>query len=68
MRLGKVKERSFGVLASFRLRYPDASGFFKPAPSPKDDDRRQPMIGTTRQNSKILAPARLQFFCKRSKN
>jgi len=28
---------------------------------------QRPMIGSTRQNSKILAPARLQFFFKRPK-
>jgi hypothetical protein len=51
------KEAFFGVLASFWLRHPDASGLL----------RQRPMIGTTRPNPKTLAPHWLHYFLNRSK-
>jgi len=60
MRLGKVKERFFGFWLRFGSVIPMLRDFSNLLL------RQRPMIGTTRQNSKILAPAGLQFFLKRS--
>ena len=47
-----MKKRSFRVLASFRLSYKGFSNLRL---------RQRPMIGTTRQNPKILAPHGYSF-------